>query len=145
MAITIQAPETPVRVEHDLLGDRQIPDAAFWGIHTLRAIENFPISGVRLASYPHFIRALVMVKQAAALANRDLLVLDPERADAIKQACIRIAQGALHDQFIVDMVQGGAGTSTNMNANEVDRQSARSNCSGMRKRRLHRVAIRSTM
>lgn len=119
MAFVIQGPETPVRHEHDLLGDRPIPDAAYWGIHTLRAIENFPITGIRLAAYPDLIRALAMVKRAAALANRDLGLLDAERARAIEQACTEIAVGALHDQFIVDMVQGGAGTSTNMNANEV--------------------------
>ncbi len=119
MAIAIQSPETPVRMEHDLLGDRPVPDAAYWGIHTLRAIENFPITGVRLAAYPDFIRALAMVKRAAAMANRDLSVLDVARAKAIEQACIDIALGGLHEQFVVDMVQGGAGTSTNMNANEV--------------------------
>lgn len=119
MAIIIQSPETPVRIEHDLLGDRAIPEAAYWGIHTLRAIENFPISGVRLAAYPDLIRALAMVKHAAALANRDLGLLDAERAKAIERACSEVEIGALHEQFIVDVIQGGAGTSTNMNANEV--------------------------
>jgi aspartate ammonia-lyase len=119
MTIVIQSPETPIRIEHDLLGDRPIPSAAYWGIHTLRAVENFPISGVRLASFPDLIRAIALVKRAAVMANRDLGVLDKERADAIEKACTEVAMGAQHTQFIVDMVQGGAGTSTNMNANEV--------------------------
>ncbi len=108
-----------MRVEHDLLGERAIPDAAYWGIHTLRAMENFPITGQAISTYPDLVRALALVKEAAALANRDLGELEPALAEAIISACREIAGGALHDQFVVDVIQGGAGTSTNMNANEV--------------------------
>ncbi|MFO1074199.1 MAG: aspartate ammonia-lyase [Geminicoccaceae bacterium] len=107
------------RDEHDLLGERAVPAAAYWGIHTLRAVENFPISGQTVASAPDLVNALAAIKQAAALANRDLGLLDPERAAAIVAACEEIRAGRLHDQFVVDLIQGGAGTSTNMNANEV--------------------------
>jgi len=107
------------RREHDLLGERDVPAQALWGIHTLRALENFPISGVPIAQYPDFVAALAMVKQAAAEANRELGLLDDERCEAIAEACREIRGGALHDQFVVDVIQGGAGTSTNMNANEV--------------------------
>ncbi|MBN9794758.1 MULTISPECIES: aspartate ammonia-lyase [unclassified Pseudonocardia] len=108
-----------VRHEHDLLGDRDVPAEAYWGVHTARARENFPITGTTIAVYPHLIEALAAVKEAAALANRELGLLDPEVADAIVAACAEIRGGALHDQFVVDVIQGGAGTSTNMNANEV--------------------------
>src|SRR3954454_16352445 len=108
-----------LRREHDLLGEMDIPDSAYWGVHTARAVENFPISGLPISHYPDLIIALASIKQAAARANKDLGALDAERADAIAQACEDIIGGALHDQFIVDMIQGGAGTSTNMNANEV--------------------------
>ena len=107
------------RIEHDLLGEREIPAGAYWGIHTLRALENFPITGKTIGSYPDLVRALALVKQAAAQANRDLGELDDERARAIIAACQEIARGALHEQFVVDVIQGGAGKSTNMNANEV--------------------------
>ncbi len=107
------------RIEHDLLGEREIPADAYWGIHTLRALENFAISGKAIGSYPDLVRALALVKQAATLANRDLGQLEPTLADAIKTACEDIARGELQDQFVVDVIQGGAGTSTNMNANEV--------------------------
>ncbi len=107
------------RTEHDLLGERQVPADAYWGIHTLRALENFPITGKPVGSYPELIRALALVKQAAALANRDLGLVDEARCGAIVAACREIAEGALADQFVVDVIQGGAGTSTNMNANEV--------------------------
>ncbi|MFB6437119.1 aspartate ammonia-lyase [Streptomyces sp. NPDC056411] len=108
------------RREHDLLGDREIPADAYWGVHTLRAAENFPITGTPISAYPHLINALAAVKEAAARANQDLGLLDTARADAIAAACREIREdGRLHDQFIVDVVQGGAGTSTNMNANEV--------------------------
>jgi aspartate ammonia-lyase len=109
----------PKRVEHDLLGERDIPADAYWGIHTLRAIENYPISAQTIGSYADLIRALALVKQAAALANRELGLLDAGRCDAIVGACREIAEGRLHEQFVVDVIQGGAGTSTNMNANEV--------------------------
>lgn len=107
------------RMEHDLLGDAEVPANAYWGVHTLRAIENYPISGKLIGSYEDLIRALALTKQAAAMANCDIGQLDKERADAIIAACQEIAGGKLHDQFVVDVIQGGAGTSTNMNANEV--------------------------
>ena len=109
----------PTRTEHDLLGERAVPAAAYWGIHTLRAQENFQISGTRISAYPDLIRALALVKQAAARANLDLKLLDAAKARVIEAACIEIAGGALLDEFVVDVIQGGAGTSTNMNANEV--------------------------
>ena len=107
------------RVEHDLIGDREVPADAYYGVHTLRALENFPITGTAISIYPDLIKAIACVKQAAALTNRDLGLLDPERAEAIVGACEEIRQGALLDEFVVDVIQGGAGTSTNMNANEV--------------------------
>ena len=108
-----------IRVEHDLLGEREIPAAAYWGVHTLRALENFPITGNSVGLWPELIRALALVKQAAALTNQELGELDDAKAKLICAACQEIAKGALHDQFVVDQIQGGAGTSTNMNANEV--------------------------
>ena len=108
-----------VRQEHDSLGERDVPAHAYYGIQTLRATENFPFSGVRIGHYEHLVRALAWVKKAAALANAELRVLDAGIARAIAQACDEILAGKLHDQFVVDMIQGGAGTSTNMNANEV--------------------------
>ncbi|MBS1894575.1 MAG: aspartate ammonia-lyase [Actinobacteria bacterium] len=108
-----------VRRERDLLGERDVPRAAYYGIHTLRALENFPVSGNPIASHPHLIWGLAAVKEAAAAANRQIGVLDPAKADAIVAACREIREGALRDQFRVDVFQGGAGTSTNMNANEV--------------------------
>ena len=110
---------SPYRVEHDLLGDRQVPTGAYFGIHTLRAFENFPISGSPISIYPDLVRALASIKQAAALANHELGLLDRERSDAIVKACAEIRDGDLHEHFVVDVIQGGAGTSTNMNANEV--------------------------
>ncbi|GJG98381.1 aspartate ammonia-lyase [Cupriavidus pauculus] len=107
------------RTEHDLLGDRQVPSDAYYGVHTLRAVENFPITGTPISIYPELIKALAAIKQAAALANHELGLLDQQRCDAIVNACKEIANGALHQQFVVDVIQGGAGTSTNMNANEV--------------------------
>jgi aspartate ammonia-lyase len=107
------------REEHDLLGSRAVPADAYWGVHSLRAVENFPISGQTVATARDLVDALAAIKEAAALANRDLGLLDPERAAAIVAACEEIRAGALHDQFVVDLIQGGAGTSTNMNSNEV--------------------------
>lgn len=107
------------RLEHDLLGNRDIPADAYWGIHTLRAVENFPITGQRIGQIPDLITALAAIIQAAAVANADLGLLDSTHRDAIIAACREIRAGQLHDQFIVDQIQGGAGTSTNMNANEV--------------------------
>ena len=111
--------DLPTRTEHDLLGDRQVPDRVYWGVHTLRALENFPISGVPISQYPELVVALACVKESAALANLELGLLDHERAGAIVKACEEIREGKWHDQFVVDVIQGGAGTSTNMNANEV--------------------------
>jgi aspartate ammonia-lyase len=109
----------PVRNEHDLLGDREVPADAYYGVHTLRAVENFPITGITISVYPELINALAAIKQAAALANMQLGLLDKTRGQAIITACEDIRAGRLHDQFVVDVIQGGAGTSTNMNANEV--------------------------
>src|SRR5262249_38300793 len=117
---TIELSRVTTRREHDLLGERDIPSSAYWGVHTMRAVENFPITGVPVGHFPDFVRALVYVKQAAARANRRLGYLAPNKADAIERACAIIGnEGKFHDQFVVDAVQGGAGTSTNMNANEV--------------------------
>ncbi|UCV04361.1 aspartate ammonia-lyase [Dechloromonas denitrificans] len=107
------------RREHDLLGDADVPVGAYWGVHTLRAIENYPITGKTIGSYGELVRALALTKQAAALANAELGQLDQRRAEAIIAACREIAAGQLHEEFVVDVIQGGAGTSTNMNANEV--------------------------
>ncbi|MBE0643611.1 MAG: aspartate ammonia-lyase [Bacteroidetes bacterium] len=107
------------RSEHDLLGDREVPAERFYGIQTLRATENFNISGVPISFYPTLLEGLAMVKMAAARANFDLGLLSKPVCDAIVQACTDIINGRLHTHFVVDMVQGGAGTSTNMNANEV--------------------------
>ncbi len=107
------------RIEKDSLGEMEIPAAAAYGIHTARAVENFPITGVLLNHYPELVQSLAMTKKAAALANAELGTLKPEIANAIVAACDQIIAGAGHEYFIVDMLQGGAGTSTNMNANEV--------------------------
>jgi len=116
----IELAHVTTRREHDLLGDRDVPTDAYWGVHTLRAVENFPITGVPVGHFPNFVRALVYVKQAAARANKRLGYLTAEKADAIERACKLIGnEGKYHDQFVVDAVQGGAGTSTNMNTNEV--------------------------
>jgi aspartate ammonia-lyase len=109
----------PVRVEHDLLGDRAVPADAYYGVHTLRALENFAITGTPISIYPALIEALACVKQAAAIANSELGLLDEKRATAIRLACEEIREGKLHEEFVVDVIQGGAGTSSNMNANEV--------------------------
>ncbi|MFT6926026.1 MAG: aspartate ammonia-lyase [Psychromonas sp.] len=107
------------RIEHDLLGEKAVPETAYYGIQTLRALENFNISGITLNFYPDFIRGFAKVKKAAALANHDLGHIPDNIIVAICQACDEIDMGMLHNHFIVDMLQGGAGTSTNMNANEV--------------------------
>jgi aspartate ammonia-lyase len=107
------------RSEHDMLGDRSVPADAYYGIQTLRAVENYDITGIPLSHFPNLIRAIAMVKKAAARANQKLGDLEPDKAGAIAQACDEIIAGNLHNQFVVDMIQGGAGTSTNMNANEV--------------------------
>ncbi len=107
------------RTEHDLLGERQVPYEYYYGIQTLRALENFNISGVSLSHYPFLIVALAEVKMAAARANYELGLLSEPLVNAISLACTEIIHGKNHTQFVVDMIQGGAGTSTNMNANEV--------------------------
>ena len=107
------------RLEHDLLGNYEVPIHAYWGVHTARAVENFPISGVPIGHYRSLIRALAIVKQAAAQANFELGELSSEINDAISKACQEVADGKFDGEFVVDTIQGGAGTSTNMNANEV--------------------------
>jgi aspartate ammonia-lyase len=107
------------RMEHDLLGDREVPGDAYYGVQTLRAIENFKITGSVVGDYPDFVRALAMVKKACAIANNKLGYLEDDITRAICDASDELIDGALHHHFKVDMIQGGAGTSTNMNANEV--------------------------
>lgn len=107
------------RIEKDLLGEEQIPAQAYWGVHTSRALENYQITGIPISNAPELVQALASVKWAAAKANADLGVIPVHLAQAIVKACDEIREGRLHDQFVVDVIQGGAGTSTNMNANEV--------------------------
>lgn len=107
------------RSEYDLLGNLDVPAEAYYGIQTLRASQNFSITGVPISHFPELIKALAMVKAAAARTNQEFNRLDDEKADAIVYACQDLINGQHHDQFIVDVIQGGAGTSTNMNANEV--------------------------
>lgn len=107
------------RTEHDLLGEREVPDYAYFGIQTLRAQDNFYISGEPLHRYPELIFALAQVKKAAAMANADCGVITALQKKSICEACDELLKGKLHQQFTLDMLQGGAGTSTNMNANEV--------------------------
>src|SRR5215218_3070119 len=107
------------RVEHDLLGEREVPDDALYGVQTLRALENFAITGVPLREFPALIEALAAVKEAAALANAELGLMPRDTAELIVRAAREIRGGRHHEHFLVDMIQGGAGTSTNMNANEV--------------------------
>ncbi|MCR2813422.1 aspartate ammonia-lyase [Microbacterium sp. zg.Y1090] len=109
----------PTRTETDSLGSMEIPADAYWGVHTARALANFPISQRPISVYRDLVCALAMVKQASARANLEIGVLDAERADLIDRAAQRVIEGEFHDQFVVGVVQGGAGTSTNMNANEV--------------------------
>ena len=110
---------TPFRIEHDLLGPKEVPAGAYHGVQTERALENFHITGVPISLYPDLIRAIAMVKLAAARANRDCGVFGAEVLGGIELACKDLLDGKFHDQFRVDVLQGGAGTSTNMNANEV--------------------------
>jgi aspartate ammonia-lyase len=107
------------RVEKDLLGEREVPDDALYGVQTLRAMENFPITGVPLREFPALIDAVAAVKEAAARTNAELGLLDADTCEAIARASREVREGRHHEHFLVDMVQGGAGTSTNMNANEV--------------------------
>ncbi|MBK1991036.1 aspartate ammonia-lyase [Campylobacter sp. 2018MI35] len=108
-----------LRKEHDFIGELEIPNDVYYGIQTYRALENFQMSGRKLKEYPYFVKAFAQVKKAAALANKDLGMIEANRADFIAKACDRIINGEFLDQFVVDMIQGGAGTSTNMNVNEV--------------------------
>src|SRR5512134_1665738 len=107
------------RREKDFLGEKELPDTAYYGVQTLRGKENFHITGLWMSREPNFVKAFGYVKKAAALANRDLGVLDARIAEAIASACDRLIAGEMRDQFVTDFIQGGAGTSTNMNANEV--------------------------
>lgn len=107
------------RIEHDLIGDKEIPSNAYYGIQTARAKENFDASGIKLSNFTTFISSLAKVKKATALANYELEELSENKKNAICQACDEIISGKYHEEFVVDMIQGGAGTSTNMNTNEV--------------------------
>ena len=107
------------RVESDLLGEMNVPESALYGVQTLRGVENFSISKFRLCDYPEFVKGLAITKLGAAMANYELNLLTREQYDAIAQACREIMEGQHLEDFPVDMIQGGAGTSTNMNANEV--------------------------
>ena len=119
VGVAAQYESGSTRREKDLLGKRDVPKEVYYGIQTLRALENFNISGVTLNFFPVLIQALAMVKMASARANHDLGLLSTAVANAIVRACHEINQGRFHQQFVVDLIQGGAGTSTNMNANEV--------------------------
>src|SRR5215204_5380401 len=111
---SIELANVTTRREHDLLGEVDVPAEAYWGVHTLRAVENFPITGVPVGHFPEFVKALALVKQAAARANRRLGHLPVDKADMIDRACdLIVREGSYHDQFVVDVIQGGAGTSTN--------------------------------
>jgi aspartate ammonia-lyase len=113
------ATSAATRTEHDLLGNKDVPDSAYYGVQTARALENFQISGITMAYFPEFVDAYCMVKIAAARANTKLGAMKPDRQAAIEKACKEIMAGKYRDQFVVDWYQGGAGTSANMNANEV--------------------------
>jgi aspartate ammonia-lyase len=108
-----------VRIEKDLLGEKQIPAKAYYGVQTARALENFQISGISIDHYPGFVEAWAIVKLAAARANTDVGAMKKDKLAAIEKATQAVLNGQYHDQFLVDWYQGGAGTSTNMNANEV--------------------------
>src|SRR5699024_3493959 len=107
------------RVEHDFVGELEIPNDCYYGVQSHRAAENFKITGIKLSQEPFMIKALAMIKKAAAKANQDCGVLEPKIAEAICIASDEVITGKYDDQFITDMIQGGAGTSVNMNANEV--------------------------
>src|SRR5246500_2942179 len=113
------SPTGQTRTEKDLLGEKQVPANAYYGVQTMRALENFQLSGVPINHYPGFVEAWAYVKLAAAQANYDVGAMKKDRLDAITKACNAVLAGKYHDQFMVDWYQGGAGTSTNMNANEV--------------------------
>ena len=111
--------EEKFRIESDLLGELQVPAEAYYGVQTQRALNNYKISNTRMCDYPEYVIAMACIKLAAAQTNKELRAMDPKIADAIVEACREIIDGKFHDQFPVDMMQGGAGTSVNMNANEV--------------------------
>ena len=110
---------TQTRLEHDLLGEREVPAERYYGIQTLRALENFNMPGIPIAHYPQLVKSLAYIKKAAALTNMELDLLESHLVQAITTACDLLIGGHYHHEFVVDMIQGGAGTSTNMNANEV--------------------------
>jgi aspartate ammonia-lyase len=116
---TKQSTQQQTRTEHDLLGEKQVPADAFYGVQTARALENFQISGITMAYYPEFVDAFAIVKLAAARANTKVGAMKAERLAAIEKAYQAVRAGKYRDQFLVDWYQGGAGTSANMNANEV--------------------------
>ena len=118
VVVSVNAQEK-TRTERDLLGEKQVPADVYYGVQTARALENFQISGVQINHYPGFVEAWAIVKLAAAKANTDVGAMKPEKLAAIEKACNAVLAGKYHDQFQVDWYQGGAGTSTNMNANEV--------------------------
>jgi len=107
------------RLEHDLLGEREVPADRYYGVQTMRAVENFSITGIPISHYPRLVYSLAYIKKAAALTNCELGLLEPQLTEAITKACDDILAGGLLTEFVVDVIQGGAGTSTNMNANEV--------------------------
>jgi aspartate ammonia-lyase len=119
MLISVHFSYSQTRTEKDLLGEKQIPADAYYGVQTLRAIENFPVSGVKTNFYPDYVRAYAMVKLAAARANADVGRMKKDKLDAIEKACQAVIDGKYHDQFVTDLYQGGAGTSANMNSCEV--------------------------
>jgi aspartate ammonia-lyase len=119
LLLCIQCLQAQTRTEKDLLGEKQIPADAYYGVQTLRALENFQVSGVKTNFYPDYVRAYAMVKLAAARANTQVGTMKKERLVGIEKACQAVIDGKYHDQFLTDLYQGGAGTSANMNANEV--------------------------
>ncbi|HEX5000964.1 MAG TPA: aspartate ammonia-lyase [Bacteroidia bacterium] len=119
VTVTVNLSNGQTRTEHDLLGPKEIPANAYYGVQTARALENFQISGVTTNFYPDYVKAFAMVKLAAARANTEVGRMKPEKLAAIEKACQAVIDGKYHDQFLVDLYQGGAGTSANMNANEV--------------------------
>ncbi|MCU1443216.1 MAG: aspartate ammonia-lyase [Cryobacterium sp.] len=114
-----QLPSSGFRVESDSLGPLEVPKDAYWGVHTKRALDNFPIAKRPISVYPNFVVALASVKQACARANQELGALSTEKVGWIDAACQNIIDGKVHEQIVVGVIQGGADTSTNMNANEV--------------------------
>jgi aspartate ammonia-lyase len=119
LLLSFSTAQENVRVEKDLLGQKEIPASAYYGVQTARALDNFQISGINIDHYPGFVEAWAIVKLAAARANTDVGAMNPEKLRAIEEAARAVLNGQYHDQFLVDWYQGGAGTSTNMNANEV--------------------------